>query len=70
MYNRVIKKDYVDQFAHCAELFEEAAYSNHPLAEDDRQETLSLLDQTEEWLLSKADWKQKLRLKYGKGLYA
>ena len=61
---------YAEQFSLCAAVFEEAAYSEHPLTEEKRRQMLNLLEETEQWLLSKADWKQKLRLKYGKCLYA
>lgn len=62
-------EDYWERFGRCAALFEEAAYSNHRMNEDQRQETLALLDETEQWLLSISDWKQRLRLKYGKCLF-
>ena len=42
----------------------------NPLTEEDRQQALSLLNETESWLLSRSDWRQRLRLKYGKCLYA
>lgn len=64
-----VPENYAEQFAQCAAMFEEAAYSDHPLTEEKRLQALKLLEATEEWLLSKADWKQKLRLKYGKCLY-
>jgi len=65
-----LPEQYSDHFARCAAVFEEAAYSNHALAEEQRRQALNLLDETEQWLISRADWKQKLRLKYGKCLYA
>ena len=64
-----VPDNYSEQFSQCAAVFEEAAYSNHQLTEEKRLQALKLLEQTEEWLLSKAGWKQKLRLKYGKCLY-
>ena len=62
--------DYRQRFRQCAELFEEAFYSNHLMTENQRRQVLALLDETEKRLLSDSDWKQKLRLKYGKCLYA
>ena len=55
---------YGQRFSRCAALFEEAAYSDHELGEEKRQEALSLLGETEQALLARADWKQKLLLKY------
>ena len=60
---------YDERFSQCAALFEEAAYSDHEMREDQRQEVLSLLDETEQALLARADWKQKLRLRYGDCLW-
>ena len=60
---------YDERFRQCAKLFEEAAYSDHEMQEDQRQEVLSLLGETEQALLARADWKQKLRLRYGDCLW-
>ena len=60
---------YDRRFGQCAALFEEAAYSDHALSEDQRQQTLSLLHETEQAMLARAGWKQKLRLKYGECLW-
>ncbi len=60
---------YEQRFSQCAELFEEAAYSSHALSEDQRRQVLSLLEETERALLARADWKQKLRLRYGDCLW-
>ena len=66
---QALPENYTQQFSKCAAIFEEAAYSDHPLTEEHRRQVLKLLEATEERLLSEADWKQKLRLKYGKCLY-
>ena len=55
---------YAERFGQGAALFEEAAYSDHTLSEDQRRQALSLLEETEQALLARADWKQKLRLRY------
>lgn len=60
---------YAQRFSQCAALFEEAAYSDHPLSEAQRGQALALLEETERALLAKADWKQKLRFKYGECLW-
>lgn len=60
---------YAARFARCAEDFEEAAYSGHPMREDMRRRALELLRETETALWKKADWKQRFRLKYWKCLY-
>ena len=64
-----LPEGYPQRFEGCARLFEEAAYSDHVLGEDQRRQALSLLDETEQALLARADWKQKLRLKYGECLW-
>ena len=58
-------REYALRFSLCAGLFEEAAYSNHSMDEDQRQQVLSLLEETEQVLIAKADWRQRLRLKMG-----
>lgn len=60
---------YDERFRQCAALFEEAAYSNHGMQETQRQQAFSLLSETEQAMLARADWKQKLRLKYGDCLW-
>ena len=59
-----LPQGYEARFAQCAEDFEEAAYSVHPLPEEKRQRALALLRETETALWAKAKWKQRLRLKY------
>lgn len=59
-----VSPDYAQRFASCAALFEEAAYSSHPLTEAQRQQALDLLEQTEKAFWAKADWKQRLYLRY------
>ena len=64
-----MRPGFEQRFSQCAALFEEAAYSDHAMAEDQRQQVLSLLDETQEAMLARADWKQKMRLKYGECLW-
>ena len=59
-----VSGEYAALFRPCAELFEQAAYSTHPLPEADRSRVLSLLEETERILRSRADRKQRFRLKY------
>ena len=56
--------DYAARFDACAALFEEAFYSDHALGEDARAQTLALLDETERLLTARANWRQRLRLRY------
>ena len=56
--------DYVRQYRRAAAIFSEAAYSAHPMTEEQRTEMEKILDETEHILYDEADWKQKLRLKY------
>ena len=59
-----LPEGYAARFAQCAEDFEEAAYSGHALPEEKRRRALDLLSETETALWEKADWGQRLRLKY------
>ena len=60
---------YDGRFAQCEKLFEEAAYSTHPMQEEQRQQMMALLAETELTLRQKAGWKQRLRLKYKEWLW-
>ena len=64
-----IAPDYANHFTQCEKLFEEAVYSAHEMREAQRQQALDLLAETERALLTQADWKQRLRLKYKEGLW-
>ena len=66
---RQISPEYAQRFIQCERLFEEAAYSAHSLGEEQRQQVMGLLRETEETLWAKADWKQRLRLRYKEGLW-
>lgn len=56
--------DYVRQYRRAAAIFSEAAYSTHPMTEEQRTDMEKILDETEHILYDEAGWKQKLRLKY------
>ena len=56
--------DYVRQYRRAAAIFSEAAYSAHPMTEEQRTDMEKILDETEHILYDEASWKQKLRLKY------
>ncbi len=60
---------YAERFAACEKLFEEAAYSAHEMKEEDRQQALALLKETEQFLQQRAGWKQRLRLRYKECLW-
>lgn len=68
-WNTELAPDYAERFAACEKLFEEAAYSTHEMKEEDRQQALALLNETEQILQRRADWKQRLRLKYKECLW-
>ena len=68
-WNTELAPDYAERFAACEKLFEEAAYSTHEMKEEDRQQALALLSETEQILQRRADWKQQLRLKYKECLW-
>ena len=59
-----LPEDYLKQYARCAELFEMAAYSDHPMDEEQRAQMRSLMDETERMLYEQVNWKQRFRLKY------
>ena len=56
--------DYVQKYRYAASIFSEAAYSTHPMTEEQRADMEKILDETERILYDEAGWKQKLRLKY------
>lgn len=56
--------DYIREYRYAASLFSEAAYSTHPMTEEQRTNMEKFLDETERILYDEAGWKQKLRLKY------
>lgn len=64
-----LPESYREQFAACAALFEEAAYSDHPILEAQKEQTRLFLSETERIFFDEADWKEKLRLRYGKCLH-
>ncbi|MBQ6961380.1 MAG: hypothetical protein IJP78_10430 [Clostridia bacterium] len=64
-----LPESYKEQYAACAALFEEAAYSEHPMTEAQREQTRLFLSETERIFFDEADWKEKLRLRYGKCLH-
>ena len=68
-WNAELAPDYTARFAACEKLFEEAAYSTHEMKEEQRQQALALLNETEQILQQQADWKQRLRLKYRECLW-
>ncbi len=55
---------YASRFSAGAADYEEAVYSTHVLREEKREQAINLLKETEQVLWQKADWKQRLRLKY------
>ena len=64
-----LPENYRAQYAACAALFEEAAYSDHPMTEAQREQMGLFLAETERIFFDEADWKEKLRLRYGKCLH-
>ena len=64
-----ISEAYAGRFRQGAEVFEEALYSSHEMRESQRQQIRELLSETEETLTARADWRQKLRLKYREWLW-
>ncbi len=64
-----LPEQYQRQFSACARLFEEAAYSDHRLTEEQREQVRLFFSETERIFFDEADWKEKLRLRYIKCLH-
>ena len=60
---------YIDSFQKCCILFEEAAYSDHELTEEQAGQVRDLLAETERLLYDEAGWRQRLRLRYTECLH-
>ncbi len=60
---------YIDSFRKCCILFEEAAYSDHELTEEQAGQVRELLAETERLLYDQAGWRQRLRLRYTECLH-
>ena len=60
---------YVDSFQKCCILFEEAAYSDHQLTEEQAGQVREMLAETERLLYDEAGWRQRLRLRYTECLH-
>ena len=61
---RALPEEYAEMYALCAELFEEAAYSEHPFSGEERDSMARFLEETERLTYGQADWKAKFRMKY------
>ena len=55
---------YAGQYRQGALLWQEAAYSAHPLTEEQREQMRALLRETERLLYDEVGWRQRMRLKY------
>ena len=64
-----LPEDYRARCRACLPIFEEAAYSDHPIDENARGQVRSLLDETEALLYDRAGWRQRLKLRYGECLH-
>jgi ABC-type Mn2+/Zn2+ transport systems, permease components len=65
-----LTEDYAESYALAVALWQEAAYSDHPMTTEQRQKTQELLEQTEEIVYSGADRKTRFKLKYIACLHA
>ncbi len=68
-WQKCLPEEYKKQFSACACLFEEAAYSDHPMSEDQREQMRLFFEETERMFFDEADWKEKLRMRYVKCLH-
>ena len=64
-----LPEGYADRFIRCVSDYEEAVYSNHTMTEEQRQNVLALLEETERAMWKSADRKQRFSLKYWMCLY-
>ena len=64
-----LPEGYRQRYASSACLFEEAAYSDHPMSEEQREQMRLFFAETERMFFDEADWKEKLRLRYVKCLH-
>ena len=64
-----LPEEYQRRFIACACLFEEAAYSDHSMSEDQLEQVRLFFAETERIFFDEADWKEKLRLRYVKCLH-
>ncbi len=64
-----MSNEYAQRFEACTVLFEEAAYSEHSLSEEQRRQVLELLYETERIMQEKASLRQKFCLKYRECLW-
>ena len=56
--------EYIQHYEACVPVFEEAAFSDHSLNEQQRSAVRDLLDETENLIYARADRKERLRLRY------
>ena len=68
-WQKELPEAYKRQYAVCACLFEEAAYSGHSLSDEQREQMRLFLTETEKIFFDEAGWKEKMRLRYGKCLH-
>ena len=62
--SRMTSEEYAAQYAEAATIWQEAAYSEHPMSEGQRAAIRALLAETETMLYEKADQRTRFRLKY------
>ena len=67
--NNSLPETYRNRCRACVPIFEEAAYSDHPLPASAREQVRDLLNETETLLYDKAGLRQRLRLRYGECLH-
>lgn len=60
----LISAQYAERYARAAQIWEEAAYSDHVMNDAQRQTVRELMEETEKTLYASSDRKTRLRLKY------
>ena len=70
LLGETMPEDYAGKYADAVALWQEAAYSEHTLDLQQREQMYAALEETERILYDRADWKAKFRMKYLECLHA
>ena len=60
----MISAEYAVRYAQAARIWEEAAYSDHVMDDEQRKAVQTLMEETEKTLYASSDYRTRLRLRY------
>ena len=66
----LLTESYAESYAHAVKLWQEAAYSEHPMTREQRERAQAVLEQTESIVYGGSDRRTRFKLKYIACLYA